>query len=85
MGKYRIEIKRSAIKEIKKLPSKDLKNILGKIGELSNNPRPPDCKKFSEKEKYRLRYRFYRILYLIKNDILIVYVVKVGRRKDVYR
>ncbi len=85
MGKYKIEIKRSAFKEIKKLPSKDLKSILARIGELSNDPRPPDCKKLSAEEKYRIRYRSYRILYSIKDNILVIYVIKVGRRKDVYR
>lgn len=85
MGKYKIEIKRSAAKEIGKLPPKDLKKILAKIKGLSGNPRPSDCKKLSGQEKYRIRYGFYRILYSIEDDILIVYVVKVGRRKEVYR
>ena len=85
MGKYKIEIKRSALKEIKQLPAKDLKRILAKIESLSDDPRPVDCKKLSTEEKYRIRYGVYRILYEIKDDVLIVYVVKVGHRKDIYR
>jgi len=84
MEKYRIEIKRSAVKELKKYPSKDLKRILGKIGKLSDNPRPPDSKKLTGDEKYRIRYGNYRILYSIEDNILIVYVVKVGHRREIY-
>lgn len=85
MGKYKVEIKKSAVKEIKQLPKKDLKKVLAKIGSLSENPRPVDCKKLSAQEKYHIRCGDYRILYLIKEEALIVYVVKVGHRKDVYR
>ena len=85
MEKYRIEIKQSAAKEIKRLPANDLKKILKKIESLTLNPRPAESKKLSSQEKYRLRYRHYRILYEIVDDILIVYVVKIGHRKNVYR
>jgi len=85
MGKFRIKIKRSAVKEIKQLPPKDLKKILHKISSLSGNPRPPGCKKLSGEEKYRIRYRAYRILYSVEDNILVVYVVKVGLRKEIYR
>lgn len=80
MGKYRIEIKRSAAKEIEKLPTKDLRAILKKIEALSVNPRPKDCKKLSGEEKYRIRHGDYRILYLIHDDTIIVVIVKVAHR-----
>ncbi len=85
MGRYRLEIKKSAIKEIERLPRKDMKAVLERIESLSDNPRPHDCKKLSAQEKYRVRCGNYRILYSIEDDILIVFVVKVGHRKDVYR
>lgn len=85
MGKYKVEIKRSAVKEIESLHRKDLRAVLDKIAFLSENPRPHDCKKLSGQEKYRIRCGDYRILYSIEDDILVVYVVKVGHRKDVYR
>ena len=85
MEKYKIEIKKSAAKEIKRLAPKDLKAILKKINSLEHNPRPPDSKKLSAKECYRLRYRHYRILYEIVDDRLIIFVVKVSHRKEVYR
>jgi mRNA interferase RelE/StbE len=85
MGKYRIEIKKSAAKEIEKLPGNEIKKVLNKIKELSQNPRPIGCKKLSKEEKYRIRQGNYRILYQVKDDLLIVFVVKVAHRKDVYR
>ena len=85
MAKYKIEIKRSAVKEIKKLPRKDLNKILEKISSLANNPRPDGCVKLSADEKYRIRVGVYRILYEIRDMILTVIVVKVAHRKDVYK
>jgi mRNA interferase RelE/StbE len=85
MARYRVEIKKSAVKEIERLPRRDMKMVLEKIEALSENPRPPDCKKLSAQEKYRVRCGNYRILYSIEDDVLIVFVVKVGHRKDVYR
>lgn len=85
MEKYRIEIKKSAVKEIENLPRKELQKVLSKIASLAENPRPNDCKKLSAEEKYRIRCGNYRILYSIADDVLTVFVVKVGQRKDVYR
>ena len=85
MGKYSIEIKKSAAKEIKNLPSPALKKVLAKISSLSENSRPQDSIKLSGEEKYRVRCGDYRILYTIEDKILVVYVVKVGHRRDVYK
>jgi len=85
MAKYKIEIKKSAAKEIKKLPSQDLKKVLVKIAALSENPRPHDSVKLTVEEKYRIRYGDYRILYSIEEAALVVYVVNVAHRRDVYR
>ena len=82
--KYRIEFKRSVYKEFKKIPPKDLKKILDIIKRLSYNPRPSGYKKLAIDDKYRIRYRFYRILYSIEDDILVVTVVKVGHRNKIY-
>jgi mRNA interferase RelE/StbE len=85
MAKYKIEIKKSAAKELNNLPSNDLKKIIQKIQNLAENPRPHDCKKLTGEEKYRIRSGDYRILYLIEDNVLIIYVVRVGHRRDVYR
>jgi mRNA interferase RelE/StbE len=81
---YKIEIKKSAQKELKNLPDKALKKVIEKIGSLVTNPRPAGCKKLSGDEKYRIRIGNYRVLYSIEDEILVIFIVKVGHRKDVY-
>ena len=86
MGKYRLFIKPSALKEIEALPTKkDRRRIIAKIRELAGDPRPPGAVKLSGPSKYRLRQSRYRILYTVDDDRVTVTVVKVGHRKDVYR
>ena len=85
MAKYRIEIKKSAAKELSAIRKRDLLLIIARIQSLADNPRPPGSVKLTGEEKYRLRQGSYRILYLNANDVLTVYVVKVAHRRDVYR
>lgn len=80
MAKYSIEIKRSAVKEIKKLPASDVGRIMQRIAALADDPRPPDAKKLTRDEKYRIRSGNYRILYEIRDAVLIVTVVAVSHR-----
>lgn len=84
MVNYKIEIKKSAAKEIEKLPKILLRRILNKIQSLGSEPRPSGCKKLTADEKYRVRVGNYRILYSIEDDKLVVYIVKVRHRKKVY-
>jgi mRNA interferase RelE/StbE len=84
--KYRVSIKRSAVKEIEAIPQKkERQRIIRRIGQLANDPRPPGSKKLSGHDKYRIRQGTYRIVYSIEDNELTVVVVKVGQRKDVYR
>ncbi|MBT3199217.1 MAG: type II toxin-antitoxin system RelE/ParE family toxin [Phycisphaerales bacterium] len=85
MGKYRIEVKKSAEKELRKIPGKELARILDRISLLSDDPHPNGSIKLTNKEWYRLRVGNYRVLYSVEEHILTVYVVKVGHRKDIYR
>jgi mRNA interferase RelE/StbE len=85
MENYRIEFKQSVEKDLKRLPAKDRIRILRRIAPLKDNPRPEGCRKLSGQERYRLRQGAYRILYEIADRRLIVVVVKIGNRKDVYR
>jgi mRNA interferase RelE/StbE len=85
VAKYNLLIKPSAIKEIESIPSKkDRQRIVERILKLADNPRPPGCEKLSGQDKYRVRQGCYRVIYAIEDDDLLVYVVKVGHRKDVY-
>ena len=85
MEPYRVIVKQSVSKDLKKILKKDVKRILAAMQTLAQNPRPPQSKKLSGQERYRLRQGNYRILYSIEDDRLIVCVVKVGDRRDVCR
>lgn len=85
MANYRIAIKRSAAKELEELPTKDRRRIVRKIRRLGDEPRPPGCEKLSAQERYRLRQGDYRILYEVDDEDLLVTVVRIGHRGDVYR
>ncbi|MEM1041219.1 MAG: type II toxin-antitoxin system RelE/ParE family toxin [Bacteroidota bacterium] len=85
-GHYRIEVKRSAAKEIRSISrKKDRQRVVARIRALADDPRPPSCTKLSGQEAYRVRQGPYRIVYTVADDVLVVEVVKVGNRRDVYR
>ena len=87
MASYRLVIKRSAAKEIESIgQKKTCQRVVERIQGLAKNPRPHGCEKLSGKHpRYRIRQGPFRILYEIKDDELIVYVVKVADRRDVYK
>ena len=86
MGRYKLVIKASAVKELRAIPNKrDRQRIVRRIQGLENDPRPPGSQKLSGRERFRIRQGQYRIVYGIESDELVVYVVKIGHRKDVYR
>lgn len=85
MASYRIEIKRSAAKELEQLPPKDRRRVATRIQALASDPRPPGAEKLSGQDRYRVRQGDFRILYEIFDDLILVIVVKIGNRRDVYR
>ncbi len=85
MGKYSVELKKSVLKDFAAIPKKDLQRIIAALQALRDNPRPPQAKKLSGLEHYRVRQGDYRILYTIDDDVLVVVVFAVGHRKDIYR
>lgn len=85
MAQYKLQFKVSVQKDLRKIPKKDVLRILAKIEALVDNPTLPQAEKLSGDEKYRIRQGNYRILYQIEDDILVVTIVKVGHRRDVYR
>jgi mRNA interferase RelE/StbE len=84
MGSYKIVIKKSAAKELAAIPGRDRDRIIGRIRSLADDPRPPGSLKLSGEEKYRVRQGDYRILYEIEDNVLVVVVVRIGHRRDVY-
>lgn len=85
MANYNILITRSASKELEAVPGKDRSRIIAKIRALADDPRPQGVEKLSGDDKYRLRQGDYRILYEIQDRQLVVTVVRIGNRRDVYR
>ena len=86
MADYSIEIKRSAAREIDAISNtKQRRQVVSRIARLANDPRPQGSQKLSGKEAYRIRQGSYRVIYTIEVDRLVVVVVKVGPRRDVYR
>ena len=69
MGKYRVLIKPSAVRELKVIKrKKDRQLIVRRIRALGAEPRPPDCRKLSGYERYRIRQGRYRIVYGVEDD-----------------
>ena len=86
MARYSLRIKKSARKELESVATKaDRRRIIARIHTLADNPRPPGSRKLSGRDRYRIRQGRYRILYSIHDDILVVDVIKIADRKEVYR
>jgi len=86
VGKFKVFIKPSAVKEIEDIPQKKTRQqIVRRIERLAEDPRPPGSKKLSGHDRFRIRQGAYRIVYSVQGDKLVVYVIKIGHRKDVYR
>jgi len=87
VARYKVVIKPSASKEIDAVgQKKDRQRIVLRIQSLGENPRPSGCEKLTgQVDRYRVREGNYRILYSVDDEELLVDVVKVGHRKDVYR
>lgn len=82
---YRITFKPSAMKSLAKLPKKARSAMAATIAALAINPRPPGHIKMTDSPGlYRVRSGSYRAVYGIEDDRLVVYVFKVGDRKDIY-
>jgi mRNA interferase RelE/StbE len=83
---YRIVLKKSAAKSLKKIPKADQKRIADKIDSLAEGPPNPDTTKMKGNNPFhRVRVGDYRIIYEIQNEVLIILIVKIGHRRDIYR
>jgi mRNA interferase RelE/StbE len=85
VASYSIVVTRSAAKELEAVPLADRRRLVARIQALATDPRPPGCQKLSGEEKYRVRQGDYRILYEIRDAVLVVTVVRIGHRREVYR
>ena len=80
MELYRIEFATSVRKDSKRIPARDAERVLKRIKSLSQDPRPPDSKKLTNDDSYRIRVGNYRVVYDIHDEILVVLILKVGHR-----
>jgi mRNA interferase RelE/StbE len=87
VARYSLRIKPSAAKELEAIEPKAIrKKVVERIQALADDPRPPGCEKLSgHLDRYRVRQGVWRIVYAIKDKELVVFVVKVGHRREVYR
>jgi mRNA interferase RelE/StbE len=83
---YSIRFAESAARSLKKLPASPRGRIAAKIDALANNPYPPGTRKMTgEDHAYRIRVGDYRVVYDVFEDAIVVLVLRIGHRKDVYR
>jgi mRNA interferase RelE/StbE len=85
MASYELAFRKSVAKDLRALPKHEVRRIMQRIRSLADDPRPAGCERLSSQEQYRVRQGAYRIIYEIKDNRLIVLIVKVGHRRDVYR
>ena len=86
MSRYRVEIARRAVKSISRLPRQEQQRVRAAIDLLAEQPRPPGCVALTgEDSVYRVRVGSLRILYEVADARLMIQVIRVGHRRDVYR
>ncbi len=86
MSRYRIEFLKTAKKELAKLPKQIQRRIAIKIDSLLLDPYPPDSQKLKSGDGlFRIRVGNYRVLYRLEDDQLVILVIKIGHRRDVYK
>lgn len=85
-ARYTVTWSSSAARMLRKLPQRVNERLVEAADRLGVDPRPHGCKKMEgTKSQYRIREGAYRIVYDVRDDVLVVLIVKVGDRKDVYR
>ena len=85
MSNYTVVLSKKAQKQLDKLADVIAKPVIIALIALEQNPRPPGCKKLVERTGYRIRAGNYRIIYDIFDKELIVDVITLGHRKDIYK
>jgi mRNA interferase RelE/StbE len=84
--RYKIEIKESALKSLVEMPARQQLRIKRKIDVLAENPCPPGHRKIKgEEHTYRIRVGDYRVVYRVFETTVVIMILRIGHRKDVYR
>lgn len=84
MSGYRVELRPAAVNALRKIDPQDARRIQGAIALLGQDPRPPGAKALQGRPGLRVRVGKYRIIYTIQDDVLLIIVVTLGHRRDIY-
>ncbi|HEY0951778.1 type II toxin-antitoxin system RelE/ParE family toxin [Nocardioides sp.] len=82
--RYRIEVTPAAARQLRKLEPQIARRVQGAIEMLAVDPRPPASRPLRGRPGHRVRVGDYRLLYTVQDDVLIVVVIRLGHRRDVY-
>jgi len=85
MARYELLYLPSIAKDLRGLPKADVRRILARAERLRDDPYPPNALKLEGEDRYRVRQGDYRILYSVDDGRVIIYIIKIGHRRDVYR
>jgi mRNA interferase RelE/StbE len=86
MASYKVEISKNVRKkDLLPIPKSDVIKIVKRIESLAENPFPEGAVRLKGREEWRIRQGNYRILYVVEHDIVTVFVVKVGHRREIYK
>jgi mRNA interferase RelE/StbE len=81
---YRIELRPAAVRALRKLDPQVRRRVQGAIALLAQDPRPPGARALQGRPGLRVRVGDYRIIYTVEDDVLLVVVVRLGHRRDIY-
>jgi mRNA interferase RelE/StbE len=81
---YRIELRPAAVRALRKLDPPVARRVQGAIALLARDPRPPAARALQGRPGLRVRVGDYRILYTVQDDVLLVAIITLGHRRDVY-
>ncbi|MCB0863125.1 MAG: type II toxin-antitoxin system RelE/ParE family toxin [Solirubrobacterales bacterium] len=84
MSRYRIELRPAALRSLRKLDPQIRRRVQGAIALLADDPRPPNSKKLKGRDAWRVRVGDYRVIYTVEDGVLLVVVVSLGHRRDIY-
>lgn len=82
--RYRIEVTPAAARQLRKLDPQVARRVQGAIELLAVDPRPPASRALRGRPGYRVRVGDYRLLYTVQDDVLLVVLIRLGHRRDVY-
>ena len=82
---YKIELRRRAQRALGRLPKTDFQAVVEAMKELAQTPRPRGVEKVKSAGLWRIRQGDYRIIYGIDDKQLLITVVRIGHRREIYR